>query len=327
MSRQADVREAPQQFPEYQVGPGDLLSIRVFGLPQFDQTTRISNSGKIHVPYAGILSVANMTVAKIADEIARELRERMLVKEPWVRVQVDEYNAQPVFVIGEVNLPGQFMITGEMRLLDAISKAGGLKEKAAEEAILIRHRNHSRPAIEVLRQEPGKRSENSPQLLADASTAATEQSTETAGTSERTNINVNQLQEGSRPELNIRLQGGDVFYVPTRPDQLIYIIGEVPQPGAYVLPRSYDHITAARAVSYAGGPRRTAKSKAFLVRYDKDGVRKPIPLDLTAIIKGEQPDIPVLPDDIIFVPRSVAKLTGYKFIDMVAHGTQQWLIF
>jgi polysaccharide export outer membrane protein len=132
-TQRAGVPEDAMQFPEYQVGPGDVLSIRVFNLPQFDQTTRISNSGKIHVPYIGIVPVANMTVAQIENEIAKQLRDRQLVKEPWVRVQVTEYNAQPVFVVGEVTAPGQFVIIGDMRLLDVIAKAGGLSPTAGKE--------------------------------------------------------------------------------------------------------------------------------------------------------------------------------------------------
>jgi protein involved in polysaccharide export with SLBB domain len=127
----------------------------------------------------------------------------------------------------------------------------------------------------------------------------------------------------------MRLQGGDILYVPTLQQQVIYIIGEVRFPGAYILPRFYDHITAARALAYAGGTlRRTAKTgKVFIVRYDKNGAIKPIPFDVAATLKGEQPEIPVLPNDVIFVPRSAAKMTGYKLLDMVAHMTQQFLIF
>lgn len=326
---QAGVGAVQQEFPEYRVGPGDLLSIRVFGLDQFDQTARISNSGKIHVRYIGVLRVADTTVGQIEQEIARELRERGLVKEPWVRVQVEEYNAQPVFVIGEVNSPGQIMITGEMHLVDVITKAGGFRPSAAEEAFLIRRGGHYRSAIEAIRQGSENPSEEASQSGARPPEAAGGASAEAAESGTRIKINIPQLSDGSRPELNVRVQGGDVFYVPTMRQQVIYIIGEVKFPGAYVLPRYYDHITATRALAYAGGTlRRSAKTnKAFIVRYDKNGAIRPIPFDISASIKGKQPDIPMMPNDIIFVPRSVAKMTGYKLLDMTAHMTHQFVIF
>ena len=309
---------------EYRVGPGDVLSIQVFGLSQFDQKIRISNSGKIHIPYAGILPVAGMTVSMIESEIARELKERKLVNEPWVQVHVAEHYAQPVFMVGEVTSPGQFVVTGEMRLLDAITRAGGLRATAADAAFLIRRRNitggesGTPPADSEI---PGAMPPPNPQEApADAGSTTP---------NERVMINLADLTDGKRPELNIRLQGGDIFYVPRMPTRLIYIIGEVRNPGAYMLPHSYEHITAASALAYAGGTiRETAKTnKAFIVRRDKDGTEQTIEFNLMEIVKGEQPDIPMKPDDVLFVPRSITKMLGYKLFDMVGHMTHQMVIF
>lgn len=329
MAQQADGQGHAREEAEYRVGPGDLLSMRVFGLPQFDQSMRISNSGKIHVRYVGVLTVQGMTVGRIEEEVARELRERRLVNDPWVRIQVDEFHAQPIFVIGEVNVPGQLMVTGEMRLLDVISRAGGLKQTAGEEALLIRRRGLSPAVIGGFSQEGGTAQGQRSQAEGQVSAESPARSAEPVEDGSRIKINLAQLTEGSRPELNMRVQGGDIFYVPTMRQQVIYIIGEVKWPGAYILPRVYDDITATKALAYAGGvTRRTARSgKAFIVRYDKNGKIQPVPLDITATIKGKLPDIPVMPNDIIFVPRSVAKMTGYKILDMTAHLTHQFIIF
>jgi polysaccharide biosynthesis/export protein len=320
LPQRPSIAEDANQFPEYQVGPGDLLSIRVFGLSQFDQTTRISNSGRIHVPYVGVVPVANMTVVQIENEIAKQIRDRQLVKEPWVRVQVVEYNAQPVFVIGEVTTPGQFVIIGDMRLLDVIAKAGGLRPSAAEEAVLIMRRGGSKPETDSLRE-----------ILKDSSSSSSQPkgAAQNADGDKRMKISIAELTDGSHPELNVRLQGGDVFYIPTRPTQHIYIIGEVGLPGAYILPRSYSHLTAASALSYAGGPRRRSakSSKSLLVRRDQEGTIQTVQFNFDKAIRGEEPDTPIKPGDIIFVPRSVGKMIGYKFFDMIANETYQWMIF
>jgi polysaccharide biosynthesis/export protein len=320
-----NIPEAAGQLAEYRVGPGDLLSIRVFGLTQFDQTARISNSGRIHIRYAGILHLADMTVAQIGDEIAKILRERQLVKEPWVAVQVVEYNAQPVFVVGEVTAPGQFVITGEMRLLDVITKARGFRPNAGDEVLLIRRSSHSGAATKDLNPNFGKSSTDS------SNPNSHESATDAEATekNERIAINITQLTDGSRPELNARLRGGDIIYIPAMPLRVIYLIGEVRNPGAYVLPHDYKHITAASAIAYAGGtPRETAKTnKVCLIRRDSNGVYQTVKYDLSKIIKGEEPDIPVKPDDILLVPRSLGKMIAYKLFDMVGHMTHQMLIF
>ncbi len=310
-------------YPEYRVGPGDQLTVHVFGMSDFDRTVRVSNSGKIHVPYLGILPVAALTVAEIEDVIAQALRRRQLVLEPWVQVQVAEYRAQPVFVVGAVNSPGQFMITGEMHLLDVIGKAGGINQDADAKGYLVRRHDFSRPLPDLVQSHPDlqpadRSSQGMVVQVADRDGPAG---------SERIVFDVQELKEG-RPGLNVLLQGGDVVYIPRRVQRHIYIVGEVAFPGAYGLPRHYDHITAARVVSYAGGPLKTAKSgKAFIVRRNPDGTVRGVPFDFAAILRGRSPDIPIEPDDIIFVPRSVPKTVALNMLQLVAHLTQQFIIF
>jgi polysaccharide biosynthesis/export protein len=325
LPQQRSIPENAEQFPEYQVGPGDILSIQVFGLSQFDQATRISNSGKIHVRYLGVLPVANMTVAGIENEIAKQLRDRQLVKEPWVRVQVSEYNAQPVFVVGEVTIPGQYVMGGEMHLLDAITKAGGLTSTAGDEAILIRRRNGSTFEMDTDRQVPENPSISPSQPRSPQPTV----NADTATDNKRIKINIAELIDGTHPELNVQLQGGDVFYVPKMSQRVIYVIGEVGLPGAYILPRSYKHLTAAAVLSYAGGPTpKSAKmNEAYVVRRNQNGDIQRIQFSFAKSLRGEEPDTPIKPGDILFVPRSTGKAIGYKFFDLFADTTFQWMIF
>ncbi|NWG13821.1 MAG: polysaccharide biosynthesis/export family protein [Acidobacteria bacterium] len=319
-ANKADVPVAAVQSPEYRVGPGDRLALQVFGLAELSQTMRVSNSGRVHVAYVGTLSVVNLTVAQIEDEIARRLREQQLVNDPWVRIQVVEYRSQPVFIVGEVHSPGQYMITGEMRLLDAVSKAGGFTNAAGTNGFLMRRHDFAGAMAEI------RAGERSWETMRDRDLQASETPAAGSGTAteggaparDRITINISDLKAGIRPELNVLLQGGDVFYVPARRTQYLYIVGEVALPGAYILPQSYDHITAARAVSYAGGPLRTAKtSKGFIMRYDRAGAYQAVPFDFAAVARGREPDIPISPGDILFVPRSVGKTIGYNLLALM----------
>jgi polysaccharide biosynthesis/export protein len=318
-------------LPEYQVGPGDVLAMHIFGLEQLDQTVRVSNSGRIHIANVGVVPVANLTAAQIEGEITRKLRERQLLNDPWVRIRVIEYQSQPVYAVGEVNAPGQFMITGEMRLLDVIGRAGGLSLGAADEGFLLRRRYRPRVGVN-LRYESAEALDQGAavpmSMTATDTPPSWERFADEPSPGETVRINLEELRDGSRPDLNLRLQGGDVFFVPRRQRQHVYIVGEVLFPGAYGLPREWDHLSAAQVVSYAGGPLRTARSgKAFIMRRGQDGEVEGIPFDFTAIIRGEEPDVDIRPDDIIFVPRSVGKTVGYKMLDLVAHLTQQFIIF
>lgn len=318
--------KAGEQPGDYVLGPDNQLSLRVFGLDELNQTIRISNSGKMHVPYVGILSVANMTVAQVEDLIVTRLREQGLMKEPWVSIRVTEYNSQPVFVVGEVATPGQFMLSGEMHVLDAISKAGGLTTTAGDEGFLIRRRRVARPTVEGdLKNSAAMRESEQTQIVKAISPGAdTAKEIEALGTGIK--ISFKQLKDGTRMDMNVKLQGADILYVPQRLQQKIYIVGDIPFPGSYGLPRNYDHITAAQAVAYAGGPRRTSKKGFIMRRTETQGVEE-IAFDFSAIMKGKQPDIAVKPNDIIYVPRSIGKTITWKMLDLFAFFTQQFIIF
>ena len=113
-------------------------------------------------------------------------------------------------------------------------------------------------------------------------------------------IDLKPLKEGSVLERNITLRNGDVFYVPRRKIEVVYVIGDVMTPGAFELPEDKS-LTASKAISWAGGPSKTAKMKSgILMRYEADGTRRELPVDFAAVLKGAQPDVEVRPDDVIF---------------------------
>jgi polysaccharide export outer membrane protein len=300
------------------VGPGDLLSIYVSGVTAFDQSTRISNSGRIHVPYVGIILVAGLTTVEMEVEIARLIEERELIKVPAVRVRVEDARAQPVYVIGAVSLPGQFVITTEMYLLDLLGKAGGLQPAADAKAFVYRQ-TITQPHVDV--------------RLVDWTTVPPVEPPEAMSAKhkplqpETIEIDLEALSAGSRPELNLRLQSGDVLYVPTRRARNFFVVGDVITPGTYTLPR-YGTITAAQALIYAGGPMPTAKtSKGFIMRHDEKGERQTLEFDFREILQGKEPDIVVQTDDIIFIPTSNVRTIGIGLLNLMPRLLQQFLIF
>ncbi|MBN1571267.1 MAG: polysaccharide biosynthesis/export family protein [Acidobacteria bacterium] len=286
---------------DYRVGPGDTMSIRVLGLSEFDQTIRVSNSGKIHVPHLGILRVAGMTTSQIGSEIGNRLTEQQLVKEPWVQVYIAEYRAHPVFVLGEVMQPGQFMIQDEMRVMDLISLTAGLNEVASPIGYLYRRNVESHDVSDKdAVQKP----------IAD----------------EAIEINFQQLYDGSRPELNMKLVGGDVLYVPQRKEAFLFVVGDVYRSGAIKIPFG-QQVLATQAIARAGGPTKTAKmSKGMLMRYDQNGERQELATDFKAILEGKKPDFPLVANDIIFIPGSSAKTLAYGFLNIIPRIAQTALI-
>lgn len=308
--------------PDYQLGPGDEISIRVSGLKEFVQSATVSNSGRIRVSFVGVLFVGGMTTVQLEQEIARQVKEHELINEPVVRIQIAKFRARNAFVTGEVNTPGQFFITHETRLLDIVSKAGGMLATAADTGFLYR-RQKFEPNIRTRVFVPG--ADPSAQEVPAAEPPQTSQKPAQSEKADVIEISLRDL-EAARPELNIKLEAGDVLYVPRRRSSNFYVIGDVKVPGAYQIPRG-SQLTAAQAVVYAGGTLATARQgKGFLMRKGPTG-HESLPVDFKAILAGKEPDIPIQQDDIIFIPNSAVRTIGISLLTMIPTIVQQWLIF
>ncbi len=124
---------------DLRLGPGDLIHITVYDMPELDQHVRVSDQGNVTLSLIGQVKAEGLSAEQLSQEIARKLREGEYAKRPSVNVMVDEYTTQGVTVVGEVVKPGVIPVFSSHDLLDILSSAGGLKDTASTE-ILIRRR-------------------------------------------------------------------------------------------------------------------------------------------------------------------------------------------
>ena len=100
---------------------------------------------------------------------------------------------------------------------------------------------------------------------------------------------------------NVEIKPGDTVVVPGAP--IVYVLGEVGKPGGYVL-GSGGGVTVLRVVAAAGGPTRNASvGGTKMLRRTPNGLTQ-VPVPLKNILRAKAPDLPLEPDDIIFVPNS-----------------------
>lgn len=120
----------------YQLGSQSAPQQRVLGY-------LVDTNGDIDFPILGKLHVAGLTRLQLTDLIKQRLIDEDLIKDPIVTVQFLNYK---VSVMGEVNRPGSFNISGDrITLLEALSMAGDL-------TIYGR-----RDRVAVIREKDGKR--------------------------------------------------------------------------------------------------------------------------------------------------------------------------
>lgn len=109
---------------------------------------------------------------------------------------------------------------------------------------------------------------------------------------------------------------GDTVIVPRAP--IVYIMGDIGRPGGYAIATNDSKLTMLQLVAMAGSTNKTAKSNLKLIRKDADGQQKEIPVQLAAIQKGKQPDIPLQQGDIVYVPFSWMKNTAMTASNIAA---------
>ena len=125
----------------YRLSPLDVLNIKVFQEPDLDTTYKVSADGYIVMPLIGSVSVAGLTVADAQKKI-KELYEQDYLVNANISIFVMEYAPRRVYVIGQVNRPGEIVFPNEegLTLSRAIANAGGTTRIAATRSINVKRK-------------------------------------------------------------------------------------------------------------------------------------------------------------------------------------------
>ena len=257
---------APTPAPEYRLGAGDVLEVIVFGNEDLTRTTTVQTTGSISLSLLGEVPVAGLTVSEAKQKLTSLLARDFLVN-PQVDVKIKEYQSQFVTVLGEVNSPGRKGLRGRTKLVDVLVDAGGFTPRASGEVSITRAEGTFEGGANVLRLRFGS-----------ASPSAIDQ------------IN-----------MELALRSGDV--ITALPKFYVTVEGEVTRPGRYVLDGD---LTVTGAISTAGGLTRYGKNDVQVRRVDaQTGKTTIIKVDLKDVRKGKKPDLPLLPNDVVTVPRRI----------------------
>jgi polysaccharide export outer membrane protein len=130
----------------YHVGPGDVLEVSVWRDENLSRQLVVTPDSILSYPLIGDVNVANMSVSEIRKVITAKLAE--YIPDASVTVILKEINSLKVYVIGQVKNPGEFPISQETRVMQALAMAQGLTPFAAERDIrILRYTNKSTQKI------------------------------------------------------------------------------------------------------------------------------------------------------------------------------------
>jgi polysaccharide export outer membrane protein len=256
--------------------------------------------------FLGSTQVAGKTTEEVRKIITDGLRGRYL-KDPKVHVSVKQYNSRTFFIQGAVKSPGTYIIVGKPSLFRLITIAGGLQENHGATAYIFREVKAKPEKMEMRGQDNLVGDEKRYKEIVN-NAKGTDPGTPVVGEAdyELVTANIGGILRG-RLDHNIIIQPSDVVYIP--PTDVFYIAGEVRAPGQFQLRQG---ITLRQAISLAGGTLFKAKlDKGIIFRTDPvTGNFTEIPVDIGAVMSGKKQDVPIVGNDVIWVPNSALKSFG-----------------
>jgi polysaccharide export outer membrane protein len=261
LSIQVPKPAATSQQADYVVGPQDVLTITVWDQNDLSGKFTVETDGSFTFPLIGRIQAGGLTLRQIEDELKKRLADGYF-KNPQLTVAVDTYRSQRVFITGEVRTPGPYTLTGDMSLIEALSRAGSTTQFAGNEVVIVRAAD-------------GK-----------AATGPLLPNQVEGATSIR--VDLKDLQSGGLSK-NVPLRDGDTIYVPLA--ESVFVFGQVKNPGEYPLRRK--DTTVIQAVSMAGGATDRGATNRIRIMRIVNGKKTEIKVTLTDIVQ---------PGDTIIVP-------------------------
>jgi len=120
---------------KYQIGPEDLLFVRVWREPDFTLPVAVRPDGKITMPLIGEVQAAGQSPLQLTAALKQLLLQYL--NNPDVSVFVTEVRSKKFYIDGEVNHPGSFALVTPTSVLEALSRGGGFREFANTKKIRV----------------------------------------------------------------------------------------------------------------------------------------------------------------------------------------------
>jgi polysaccharide export outer membrane protein len=274
--------QLPSVIPaqNYVLGPNDQILIRV---PQADEINerpfRVDAEGFITLPIVGRVRAAGFTVQALEAEL--EVRLREFIREPQVSISVTNFRSEPVFFMGAFRTPGIYTLQGRRTLIEMLSLVGGLQANASRRMRVTRRTEYGPIPLPSAVLSPDKKSST-------------------------VEISMESLTQNVNPEEDLVLQSYDI--VTAERAERVYVSGEVVKTSAIEL-ADRDSISVAQALTEAGGFTQFATRDHVRVLRPIMGttLRAEIDVDLKRVFEGKDVDFPLMPNDVLFVPRATKR--------------------
>jgi len=237
---------------DYIVGAQDVLTVTVYDQPDMSGKFTVETDGSFSFPLIGRVTAAGRTLRAIEEDVRKRLSDGYL-RNPQVSAAVETYQSQRIFIMGEVRAPGAYGLTGNMTVIEALSRAGSTTAAAGDEVMIVRSKTGSQATGPLI---PGQSAD-----------------------SDIIRVNLREMQLGVMSQ-NVSLRDGDTIVVPKA--QAVYVFGQVRAPGAYPVEKD---TTVLQALSLAGGVTDRGSTSRLVIVRTVDGKKKELKAKLSDTVE------------------------------------------
>jgi polysaccharide export outer membrane protein len=129
-------------WDELTLGPNDIVRVGIYGHPELSTPmvagingTRVDNQGLLSLPLVGSVPVGGKSVQEARVLVTEAVAK--FVQEPKVDLSVAEYGARRVYIYGEVQKPGAYVLDRPLNVYQALALGGGFSAHARREQIVV----------------------------------------------------------------------------------------------------------------------------------------------------------------------------------------------
>jgi polysaccharide export outer membrane protein len=247
----------------YRLGIGDALEVSIYGLDNSRRRVPIDPSGSITYMGVGTVRAAGRTVDELREELQRLLAQTY--RYYLINVVPVTFGSLSYTVLGQVTNPGMYPMHGRTTIVEALCRAGGLSSgQYRASTVDLADMQHA-----VLIRGGATVPVDFEALILKGDTA-----------------------------WNADLASGDIIHIPSVLKKSVYVLGEVQFPRSIGF---YGSVTLMGALAEAGGTLAGAGRTAYLIR-GKLAEPRLGQVDLEDLLRGKAADVPLAPDDIIYIP-------------------------
>ncbi len=109
--------------PDYVIGPGDEIRIRVWGQVNFNADVKVDRSGDIYLPQVGRIHVTGTAFSDLSQQVRTQIAR--VYRNFDLTVDLGQLRSIQIFVVGQARRPGAYTVSSLSTLVNAIFASGG----------------------------------------------------------------------------------------------------------------------------------------------------------------------------------------------------------